>query len=213
MKSAADRPLFAWLRLVALAFVLVWIPTYTAVWGWRNFLQLCDVTVLLTAVALWRGDPLLLSAEATGSLVINTLWGLDAGTRLFTGHHLLGGTEYMWDAQYALPVRLLSLFHVALPPLHLACLRRTGYDARAFKLQCAIVAVVMLAARVIGGAEKNINYTFSAPLLHRPLGPAPVHMAIIYGFCTLLMMWPVHRLLRAVMPARPGSARLTRGAR
>ncbi len=41
-------------------WLAVWLPAYWRVWGWANFLHLCDVTVILTCVGLWFGNSLLL---------------------------------------------------------------------------------------------------------------------------------------------------------
>ena len=102
-------------RGLALAWLLVWAPAYAWGYGWANFLQLCDLAVILTCVGLWRGSPLLLGMSALSSLVIDVAWDLDLAFRALTGGHLFGGTEYMWDPRFPLSLRLLSLFHVAWP--------------------------------------------------------------------------------------------------
>jgi hypothetical protein len=192
--------LFPRARLLAIVFLLIWVPSYTAVWGWRNFFQLCDVTVFLTVLGLWRGSALLLSSQAVGSLVVNLLWALDAGARLVSGHHLVGGTEYMWNAAFPLAVRLLSLFHLALPALHIWALRRTGYDPRGFRFEIVVVALVFVASRVIALPNTNPNFVFVAPLLGHALGPAPVHVALVIATQVAVMMLPAHLLLRRHLP-------------
>ena len=194
---------FGRLRWAALAFVLIWLPSYWAVWGWRNFLQLCDVTVFLTALGLWRGSALLLSSQATGSLVINTLWVFDVGARLLFGRHVVGGTEYMWNSAFPAWVRALSLFHVLMPGLHLWCLRRTGYDRRALRFEAVVVAAVFVAARLLAAPGSNPNFVFIAPLFHRAFGPAPVHVALVLATQIVVMMLPVHLALRRWLPPAP----------
>lgn len=103
--------------------------------GWPNFLHLCDVAVFLTCLGFAYNNALLLSSQTVSSLAGDLLWCLDAGWRWYVGRHLTGGTEYMWDARFPLWVRLLSLFHVVLPMLLLAALRRAGYDRRALLFQ------------------------------------------------------------------------------
>src|SRR6266571_852416 len=141
------------MRWAAAAWLAVWLPAYASVWGPLNFLHLCDVAVILTCAGLWLGSPLLLSSQAVSSIVADVLWSVDAGSRLFFGRHVFGGTEYMWDASFPLAVRLLSLFHVAWPALLLWALRRVGYDRRGFALHIAatlafIVAVFYLPVHV-----------------------------------------------------------------
>src|SRR5579872_1805286 len=100
-----------WQRWLAIAWLAIWIPTYWRTWGPSNFLQLCDIAVVLTCVGIWTGSSLLISSQAISSLLIDVLWMFDAGGRLISGRHLIGGTEYLFDSQYPLWVRLLSLFH------------------------------------------------------------------------------------------------------
>src|SRR5256884_9896770 len=70
--------------------------------------------------------------------LVGVLWSLDVGWRIATGHHLVGGTEYMWDAHYALWVRLLSCFHIVLPVVLLWALEILGYDRRALAFETSI---------------------------------------------------------------------------
>ena len=42
------------MRWVALAWLLVWGVSYARVWGWTNFLHLCDLAVILTCLGIWR---------------------------------------------------------------------------------------------------------------------------------------------------------------
>ena len=200
MGEPVSFPKLRWACLLGLA---VWFPTYAVVWGFGNFVQLCDLAVFLTVAAIWTGNALLLSSQAVGSLVINSIWVLDVAARLITGQHLIGGTEYMWDAQYPLWVRLLSLYHVAVPAVLLWALRRTGYDPRGWLLQAAISVPVLIASRLLDPA-KNLNFTHVDPILHISFRPAPLHMAIILFCLIAVIYWPTHRvLLRTLPPLSP----------
>jgi hypothetical protein len=188
------------LRWVALGWLLLWAPAYA--WGYdlANFLAFCDVAVVLTCIGLWTGSALLLSSQAVSSIVVDLAWVLDLVWRLATGEHLIGGTEYMWDDRFALPLRLLSLFHLAWPPLLLLALRRTGYDGRGLLLQAGIATVLLVLARLLSTPEENLNFAWRDPFLKRPLGPAPVHMALILGGLVGLVYWPTHLALRRLLP-------------
>lgn len=188
------------MRWLSLLWLAVWIPSYALYWGWANFLHLCDVAVLLTCIGFARSEMLLLSSQAVSSLVGDLLWCLDSGWRLLAGRHLTGGTEYMWDARFPIWVRLLSLFHVVLPLLLLAALRRAGYDRRALLLQSEIALVLLVASRFLGPA-RNLNYAFADPIFHRTLGPPLVHLTLIFAALTGVIYWPTHMLLaRAFHP-------------
>lgn len=191
---------FPRLRWIAVAWLCVWTPTYAMIWGWPNFLRLCDVAVILTAVGFWRGSPLLLSSQAVSSLIADLAWSLDVGWRLVAGHHLFGGTEYMWDARVALWVRLLSLFHVALPVLLVWSLGKVGYDRRGLGLQSAIAALLLVVSRFFGPGL-NYNYAFTDPLFHRAWGPAPLHLAVIVAGVIALTYLPAHWVFARLFPS------------
>ncbi|MFL5430868.1 MAG: hypothetical protein ACJ79M_14715, partial [Myxococcales bacterium] len=179
--------------------LLVWTPAYAWGYGWANFLQLCDLAVILTCVGLWRGSPLLLGMSALSSLVIDVAWDLDLAFRLLTAGHLFGGTEYMWDSRFPLALRLLSLFHVVWPALLLWSLGRVGYDRRGFPLQIALASVLLVGSRFAGPAL-NLNYAFRDPIFHRSFGPAPVHLAVsILGLAALIYL-PAHLGLARLFP-------------
>ena len=198
----SDPSAFPRLRWAAVAWLAVWVPAYAAVWGPRNFLLLCDVAVILTCAGLWLGNPLLLSSQAVSSLVADAVWAVDAGSRLVLGRHLFGGTEYMWDASFPLAVRLLSLFHLAWPPLLLWSLRRVGYDRRGFGLQIAIAGALLVASRFVGRAA-NLNFAFRDPIWGLSLEPAPFHLAATLAFVVAVFYVPAHLALSRAFP-RPG---------
>ena len=192
---------FPTLRWIALLWLVVWAPSYLWTWGWRNFLLLCDLAVILAAIGIWRSNALLLSSQAVSTLLVGLAWFVDLLCRGLSGRHLIGGTEYLWDPQYPLWVRLLSVYHVVLPALLLWCLRRVGYDSRAWKLQCGLAALFFVLSRIIAPGW-NLNFVEREPLLRRAWGPAPVHLAVVFSFTALVIYWPTHRLLLAVVPHR-----------
>jgi hypothetical protein len=195
-------PLFPlWVRLACVLWLVVWIPAYWKFWGPVNFLHVCDVAVLLACAGIWFSDALLISSQAVASLFADAVWCLDVGWRLLFGRHLFGGTEYLWDARLPLWVRMLSLFHLVLPLLLLWALGRAGYDRRAWALQSAIAALLLVPSRFVDPA-KNINFAFRDPLFHRGWGPAPIHMAFMWFGFVVLTYLPVHLLLARLFPSK-----------
>jgi len=193
----------AW-RWAALGWLLVWIPAYARTWGWSNFLAYCDVAVFLTCAGLWRASPLLLSSQAVAAIPAGLLWAIDVGARLFTGHHLFGGTQYMWDGRVPLHVRLLSLFHLILPVVLVLALRRTGYHRRGLWLQIALTAPLLVAARLLTATAKNLNFAFTDPVVHRQWGPVGLHLLAMLVGTALVAYLPAHLVLRrALRPAAP----------
>jgi len=193
-EAREGRHPFPRMRWAALLWLLLWAPAYASVWGAFNFLHLCDVAVILTCAGLWSGSALLLSSQAVSSILIDLLWDVDVASRLLTGRHLLGGTEYLWDASFPLAVRLLTLFHVVWPVLLVWSLRRVGYDRRGYWMQVALASCLLVAARFTD-PRLNINYAFRDPFFHRSLGPAPVHVAVSIVGLAVLVYLPVHLVL------------------
>ena len=192
-------------RWAALAWLGIWLPTYAVVYGFGNFVHVCDVAVILTCAGLWLGSPLLLSMQAL-NILIDIAWDLDLFWRLATGRHLMGGTEYMWDPKYALGVRLLSLFHLGLPVVLLWSLRRLGYDRRALAFQSVLGLALIAGGRALA-PESNVNYAWSDPFFHRSWGPAPAHIAVIFAGLVVVLYLPAHVILSRLF-ARPSRGAL-----
>jgi hypothetical protein len=188
-----------WLRWAALAWLLVWVPSYWHTWGASNFVQLCDIAVVLTCLGLWTNSRLFISSQAVSSLIVDSVWMLDASWRILTGHYLLGGTEYLFDVRYPLGVRLLSLFHLFMPPLLLWSLRRVGYDRRGLVLQSLIALLAFTASRFTNPA-RNMNFAFTDPFFHRAWGPPPVHVAWSVLLLVIVVYLPTHVVLKRVFP-------------
>lgn len=195
----AARAIPPWVRWASILWLIVWFPVYLQAWGAMNFLHLCDIAVILSCAGLFLENSLLLSSQAVSCLVLDLIWSLDVAWRLFLGKHLVGGTEYLFDAHIALGVRLLSLFHVALPVILLWALFRTGYDRRGFALQSAIALGALVASRWTSAAG-NINYAFRDPFFHRAWGPAPVHVAITFVALAAVVYLPTHLALEKLFP-------------
>lgn len=195
-----------WIRWTAAVWLIVWFFAYWHAWGLANFVHLCDLAVFLTCAGLWTGNALLLSSQAVGTILIASAWALDAAWKLVAHHYLMGGTEYLFDPHIALWIRLLSLFHIALPPLLLWALCRTGYDRRAWALQSVIAALAFLASRFTNPAA-NINFAFKDPFWHRSVGPAPIHVVASILFMAILVYLPTHIVLaRIYTPSRLGAS-------
>src|SRR5579863_1897125 len=192
--SAAQTSIPRWLRWAALVSMLIWFPIYWHTWGASNFLQLCDVAVILSCIGIWTNSDLLISSQAVSALLVDMAWTLDAAWRLSTRHHLLGGTEYLFDASKPLCIRLLSLYHLVLPVLLLWLLHRRGYDRRGWALQSAIALPVFIASRFTI-PEKNMNFAFTEPFFRRQWGPGPFHVIVIWLFMVFVVYFPTHLFL------------------
>jgi hypothetical protein len=177
----------------------VYVPSYAIAYPLTNFVFLCNLSAALTAWALWRGHVLLLSSQAVGLPLIGAAWTIDVVSRLLTGHHLIGGTEYMWDPRFPLPTRLLSLYHVGAPVAQMLALRRAGYDRRGYALQAGIAVAAVIAGRWCR-PEANVNFAFADPFFRRAWGGPVTHVALISGALVLVVYPLVHLALARVFP-------------
>ena len=193
--ASHQRPLPLASRVLAALFLLLWFPIYWRTWGPQNFFYLCDVALILGCLGLAFRNVLLISSSALSISLISLFWTLDVLSHVLFGRTLFGGTDYMFDPQYPLWLRLISLFHVVLPIVLFWALTRTGYDRRSFRFQCLVAAVALLASRACGPAY-NLNYAFTNPFTRRPIGPAPIHLAVTFLAIALILFLPVHMALR-----------------
>jgi hypothetical protein len=191
--SAPPQKIPGWFRWLALLWLTAWFAAYWHAWGPANFLHLCDIAVILTCIGLYSNNALLISSQALSAVLIDIVWTLDVAVRLIFGRHLIGGTEYLFDAATPLWIRLLSLFHIVLPFILLWSLDRLGYDRRAWKLQSAILFPVLIASRIVS-PDQNLNFAVTDPFLHRSFGPAPTHLAITFLFLVFVVYLPTHWL-------------------
>src|SRR5207248_11147010 len=123
--SAMRIPL--WLKITWTVWLIVWVPLYWRQYRAQNFLYFCDLGNLLIGLALWTESALLISWQATGLLLFQSLYAIDLLGTFFLGRHLIGGTEYMFDPSIPLLLRLMSLFHALTPPLLLCMIWRLAY--------------------------------------------------------------------------------------
>lgn len=182
-------------RLLVAAWALTWIPTVAHAYGAWHFLQLCNLSLLLALVGFWRGDRLLLSAQAVASLGIGVLFVADVAW-------LQRGTGYLWDAQIPLAARVLSIYHVLLPLLLLAWLRRAGYDARGFGLAVAVAALALVVAATLAPSHTNLNYVLRWPGATSDAESPLVHAAFSWATLVVLLYWPADRLLARLCARR-----------
>jgi hypothetical protein len=202
---AEERTFPDWLSWTALAWLVIWAAIYWHTWGAANFLHLSDIAMILTCLGLWSNSALLISSQAVASLAVDTVWTLDVVWKSLFGRYLMGGTEYLFDTRYPLWVRLITLFHLVMPPLLLWALHRSGYDRRGWILQSAVALPVFIASRYTSPAQ-NTNFVFADPFFHRAWGPAPVYVAIAFLFMLLVVYFPTHLLLKRLFPPPRGSA-------
>jgi hypothetical protein len=206
MTQTARVPLAV--KLAYTAFMAVLIPVYLHYYGPTNFLYFCDIALILTLIAIWSENALLISMCCVGIIVPQAVWVFDF---LFSsaGFSLTGMTDYMFDPSHSLFLRFLSLFHGWLPFLLLYLVWRIGYDRRALASWTGLTWVVLPVCFFLmpaptpqpGLTPVNINYVWgmrdTAP---QPWVPADVwFMGLLLGL-PVLIFTPAHLVLSRIMP-------------
>ena len=99
-----------------------------------------------------------------GIAFVSDDFAIDFAGALLTGRHIVGGTEYMFDPNLPLMIRLLSLFHVVTPPLLLWAIWRLGYDTRGWQLQ-TLMAWIVVPINYFWRPEQDVNWA-RGPFFH-----------------------------------------------
>jgi hypothetical protein len=182
------------IKLAYTALVALVVPFYWRNYGLANFLWFSDIALIVTVVALWTENRLLVSTMTVTVLLFEIVWNVAYFGRLLTGYRFGGMVEYMFDPSKSLFLRSLSLFHVVLPIVLLWATHRLGYDVRAFKATTLLCWVVLPVSYFVSTADQNLNWVFGPgkpqSLLH-PLAYLAVSMVLLPALAFL----PTHLLL------------------
>jgi hypothetical protein len=183
-----------WLKVVWMAGVIAWMPFYWRQYGLQNFLFFCDLGNILIAAGLWLESPLIFSWQASSLLLFQTLFAVDLAGALISGRHLIGGTEFMFDPNVPLPIRLLSLFHLVTPPLLLWGIWRLGYDWRGWKYQ-TLTAWIVVPINYFWRPQYDVNWARGPFFREQHLIPGLSYLLAYLLIIPAAVYYPTHRFL------------------
>jgi hypothetical protein len=135
---------------------------------------------------------------AVGVLLPEIFWNVGFFVRLTTGRSITGLSEYMFESRRPLLSRLLSLFHVFLPPLMVWLVWRLGYDGRAFIAMTLLALIVLPVTYATTKPEHNINWVhgWEGKI---PWGLSPrTYVALLMVAFPVVVFLPTHFLLRSI---------------
>jgi hypothetical protein len=183
-----------WLKIAWTLWLIAWAPVYWKQYGPANFLFFCDLGNLLIGLGLWLESPLIFSWQACSLLFFQSLYTVDLAGALLTRHHVIGGTEYMFDPGIPLAIRILSLFHVVTPPLLLWAIWRMGYDRRGWKWQ-TVTAWIVVPINYFWRPGLDVNWA-RGPFFHEQhFVPGLVYLPLYLTAIPLLVYFPTHLFL------------------
>lgn len=193
-----NRQIPLWLKLAFSAWILWWAPAYLGFYGPQNYLWFCNITLFITFIGLWFESPLLISSQLVTVLLVDTIWTIDLIGVLLFGVHPIGGTEYMFLSEIPLDIRLLSLFHVFLPPLLIYAAWRIGYDERGWVLQTFIAWLALSASFLLTDVERHVNWVWGPFATEQTLLPAWQYLLVCMAAYPLIVFLPTHGLILGV---------------
>jgi hypothetical protein len=207
MTRAAARVSLA-VKIAYSAFMAVLIPVYWHYYGPTNFLYFCDTALLLTLIAIWPENALLISMCCVGILVGQTYWVIDFLVNT-AGYSLSGMTDYMFQSDHSLFLRTLSLYHAWMPFLLVYLVWKTGYDRRALPAWTAVTWVLLLVCFFFmppptpnpGLTPVNIDYVWGMDdTAAQTWVPPYVWLAGLLFALPILVFAPTHYVLTRIVP-------------
>ena len=181
-----------WLKLAWTAYAAVVVPIYYRSYGPKNFLWFSDIAFFGSALALWLESPLLASMLADGALVPELFWNVGFFTRLMRGKSAWGLSDYMFDPTRPLTLRLLSLFHVAVPLLLWWMVKKLGYRRRALVYQTGLGLAVLVITYVLTKPKDNINWVYGPGAVPQHRLPPLAYLLIVMLAFPIVFYLPTH---------------------
>ena len=150
--------------------MLFFIPSYAIYYPLVNFLNLCDVHLILVLISFLTDKHILISMTAVGIIAAQLLWCIDF-ISLTLGITFIDMTAYMYDEQLSIYLRFLSLFHGWFPFFLLYLINHIGYDKRALYYQISLcLTLCLLSYNHIALYNQNINFVKDFHILCHMIG-------------------------------------------
>jgi hypothetical protein len=184
-----------WLKIGYTVFVCILVPIYWLQYGPANFLWFSDISLFTVTLALWLHSSLLASTMAVGVLLLELFWNFDFFARLIFGFKAGGISAYMFDSARPLYLRLLSLFHVVLPPILFWLVYVLGYDRRAFFTQTLLAWIVLPLSYLFTTQKANINWVLGFGNKPQEKLRPLFHLILMMLAFPVLVYFPSHVLL------------------
>jgi hypothetical protein len=196
VKDARQFPL--WLKIASTLFVAALIPAYWRYYGPTNFLWFSDIALFGMVVALWLEHRLLASVMLIAVLLPETAWNVDFLLGLILGESPLGLAGYMFEADRALHIRGLSLFHIPMPIILAWMVYKLGYDRRALVVQSLVAWVVLPVTYWLTTPDDNINWVYGPDEAQDQIHPWVWLGGLMLAF-PLVLYIPTHALVTWLM--------------
>ncbi len=175
---------------------MILVPVYWQNYGPQNFLWLSDISLFLTLIALWTESSLLMSILILVALPMELIWNIDFFIKIIAGIFITGISGYMFDSQYSLFLKGLSLFHIALPIIWIWYLVKWGYDKGALIYATFLIWITLILTYFFTDPQKNINLIFLPKINAWNYMPELLWLILLLVAFPLLIMLPLHIILK-----------------
>lgn len=192
--ASATSQIPLWIKIGYTLMVCAIVPIYFVQYGLANFLWFSDIALLTLVAALWLESSFLASMIALAVLVPEIAWNVDFLVRLAIGGKTGGMSGYMFDASRPLYLRLLSLFHIVLPPLLIWLMVRLRYDRRALLAQIVLALVILPASYLVSTPAMNINWVYGLGGQQQRFAPL-VYLGLLMSLFVFVLYLPTHWVL------------------
>jgi hypothetical protein len=175
-----------------IVFTTVLVTLYLKIYGPQNFLWFSDIGLFLTVCAVLLESALPISIAVISILPLELLWIVHLFVQVCTGNPMLGTTNYMFNSNYPLFVRCLSLFHMVLPPFWIWYVRKMGYDKRAPYYATILVWIVLVLTYCFTDPAENTNWVFMPHEYHWTSINPIAWLLFLMLFGPLCIILPMH---------------------
>ena len=185
-------------------FIAFLIPIYCYYYGPLNFLLFSDVGLFLTVLILWLNSSLINSMASVGILSLEIVWCLDfIGDLLrnlrLTNFDLVDGlSDYMFENNFPLPLRLMSLFHVVLPIAWIYYLYKWGYNRKGLIYFIPLYWADITLTYLLTDPAKNTNWVFLAQTDKLTCLTQTQWLLVMYFVVPIVLFVPMHLILTII---------------
>jgi hypothetical protein len=138
--------------------------------------------------------------QALSVTLLETVWLFDFLIGLIVGRSPIGLSAYMFDPKVPRSIRVLSLFHVAMPFLFPYLVWWLGYDPRALSIRTVSCWVVLLTCYSFTEPGRNINRVFGpGEQPQRRMSPR-LYLLLLMAFFPICVYLPSHFLFERLFP-------------
>ncbi|NUM25708.1 MAG: hypothetical protein HUU49_03770 [Candidatus Buchananbacteria bacterium] len=129
-------------------------------WSWVFWI--CYIGLVIMGAAILLRNSMVIISQLYILTIPLLIWLTDFFSRVFTGHHWFGTTDYFFE-ELLLPARIISLEHFFLLPLGYVAFWALGAKAKgAWVISIIEVAVIYFMVRLFTDAVQNVNCVFES---------------------------------------------------